>query len=126
MSWQTLHNAPAPGTPLCRSTDIPDGEGKEFVFGYGYHAFRMFIVRRREKVWGYVNRCPHFPVPLNVHSDTFVTADSTFIMCAHHAARFRYADGHCVDGPCKGAALDPVPLRREEKRIVIGEEESRL
>ena len=31
-------------------------------------------------------------------------------MCAHHSAMFRFEDGVCIDGPCQGAALTPVPF----------------
>lgn len=121
MSWDTQRNAPKPGTHLCRYTDIPDGEGKEFVFGRGVHAFRMFVVRHGRGVWAYVNHCPHFPIPLNARSDVFVTRDHSLVMCAHHGARFRYEDGYCVDGPCKGSRLDRVPVRIENTLVLIGE-----
>ena len=75
MEWQTQHNASALRTALCQLHDIPDGQGKEFVFGSGYHAFRMFVVRRGAEVWGYLNRCLHFSIPINVLPDRFVTSD---------------------------------------------------
>jgi nitrite reductase/ring-hydroxylating ferredoxin subunit len=31
-------------------------------------------------------------------------------MCAHHSALFRFEDGKCIDGPCKGASLDAVQV----------------
>ena len=119
MEWHTLRNAPKPGTRLCQLTDIPDGEGKEFVFGSGYHAFRMFVVRRGDSAWGYINRCPHFSIPINVQPDRFVTSDHSLIMCANHTATFRYDDGYCIDGPCRGASLDPVPIHDTNGLIQI-------
>ena len=42
---------------------------------------------------------------------TFWTYDAQWLMCAHHSAMFRFEDGVCVDGPCVGHALTPVPIR---------------
>ncbi len=119
---RTPRNAPQYGTRLCSVDDIPDGTVREFVFGEGTHAFRMFVVRRGENVWGYLNTCPHFSIPLNVQPDRFVTSDHTLIMCANHSSMFRYENGLCVDGPCKGARLDPVPVKRSHRWVVIEEQ----
>lgn len=98
--------------------DIPEGQGKELVFGAGKRAFRMFLVRRGRAVWAYVNACPHFQIPLN-HRDTFVNPSATLIRCASHYALFRFEDGHCVDGPCTGDSLEAIPISVDGDAIRI-------
>jgi nitrite reductase/ring-hydroxylating ferredoxin subunit len=109
---------PGPGTALCRFDEIPDGEGREFVFGTGMGAWRGFVVRRGGDVFGYVNECPHHFVPLNDREDRFVTWDHQWIICSAHAAVFRYDDGHCEDGPCKGRGLIPWAVVVRDGAIV--------
>lgn len=100
---------PPPGTELCRLDDIPDRQGKELVFG-GPLGFRMFIVRRGERIFGYVNICPHMTLTLNLMPDRFVSLDREHIVCSNHGASFLFEDGVCVYGPCVGQSLTPVPL----------------
>lgn len=118
MAWHERPHAPAAGTELCRVLDIPEGQGKELVFGAGKRAFRMFLVRRGRAVWAYVNACPHFQIPLN-HRDTFVNPGATLIRCASHYALFRFEDGHCVDGPCAGDSLEAIPISVDGDAIRI-------
>ncbi|SVC78941.1 uncharacterized protein METZ01_LOCUS331795, partial [marine metagenome] len=33
MAWNDDENAPQPGVSLCRVEDVPEGQGREFVFG---------------------------------------------------------------------------------------------
>ncbi|HYW75633.1 MAG TPA: Rieske 2Fe-2S domain-containing protein [Gammaproteobacteria bacterium] len=101
---------PAPGTVLCCLEDIPV-KGRGFVFGEGKEAFRVFVVRRDDMVFAYVNRCPHFGVPLDSGRDRFLNLDDTRIFCTQHCAEFRIEDGYCMDGPAQGHSLDPVPIR---------------
>lgn len=54
---------PSPGTPLCRIDEILDGKGREFVFGTGMAAWRGLVVRRGDRVFGYVDECPHHFIP---------------------------------------------------------------
>ncbi|MGY3173790.1 nitrite reductase/ring-hydroxylating ferredoxin subunit [Pseudomonas sp. TE12234] len=41
-----------------------------------------------------------------------------------NSAMFRFEDGHCIDGPCKGAQLEAVPVRWVGNCLVmeVGEE----
>ncbi len=106
-------HAPAAGTPLCAIRDLPEGGARECTFGPVGNAFRILLLRRGGDVWGYVNRCPHFSLPLNYEPGVFWTYDAEIVMCAHHSAMFRFEDGLCVDGPCKGHSLTPLPVRAE-------------
>jgi len=113
---------PPAGTPLCRFDEIDDYAGREFVFGQGPGALDMFVVRRGNDVFGYLNACPHTSAPLNWMANKFFNPSRTLLQCATHGARFRINDGVCISGPCKGDALIPVPIRMEDGNVVIAEE----
>lgn len=121
VSWSEHPHAPIPGHQLCEAEAIDDGGVKEFVFGEGKDAFRMLVLRSGEAVWGYVNACPHFWVPLNTGEGGFLVFEHAQIFCATHYAVFRYEDGYCEDGPCQGAYLERVPLRNAEGQVRIAE-----
>lgn len=119
MRWREHRFAPRSGTPLCRFEELPDLEGKEFVFGHGAQPCRMFVVRRGNQAWAYLNSCPHFQLPLNPYSDRFMNSDRSAIMCANHYAMFRVEDGACTDGPCEGDRLEPVPIEIRDGVVFI-------
>tara|TARA_A100001037_G_C15125441_1_gene625919 strand:- start:456 stop:713 length:258 start_codon:yes stop_codon:yes gene_type:complete len=81
----------------------------------------MFVVRRGEDVFGYVNICPHARTPLDWTPDQFLTRDKTNLLCATHGAQFRIEDGFCVAGPCPGASLIPVPIAISDGDVVISD-----
>jgi nitrite reductase/ring-hydroxylating ferredoxin subunit len=110
---------PSSGTELCRADDVPDRQGKEFVFG-GPLGFRMFVVRRGDEFFGYVNQCPHMALTLNLMPDRFVGLDQEHIVCANHGASFRVEDGFCDYGPCVGQSLTPIPIELRSGTLVIG------
>ena len=109
--WMARPQAPAVGTVLGLMDHFVDGSGREFVFGAGLNAFRMLVVRQGSRVFGYVNLCPHYSLPLNVRADEFLSRDGTRIMCRRHLAIFAIEDGQCIEGACVGSVLDKVPLQ---------------
>jgi nitrite reductase/ring-hydroxylating ferredoxin subunit len=110
-------HAPPPRTELCALEEIPEGGGCERSFGPGNDRFRILLLRRGAEVWGYVNLCPHFSLPLDYEPGVFRTYDGEILMCAHHSAMFRFEDGECFDGPCKGQRLTPAPVRVRGGRV---------
>ncbi len=114
--------ATAPATAsrvLCRLDDIEDGQAKGFTLGSGLEAREIFVVREDDRVFGYLNSCPHLGSPLNWQGDTFVSDDSGLILCATHGALFEIADGACVSGPCAGQALEAVPVALDAQGRVV-------
>lgn len=99
--------------------EIPDLSGKGFSFGGGHERFEMFVVRREDDVFGYVNICPHARTPLDWTPDQFLNRDKTNLLCATHGAQFRIDDGFCVAGPCPGASLTGVPITITNGDVVI-------
>jgi nitrite reductase/ring-hydroxylating ferredoxin subunit len=118
--WRSLPFAPSPGSYLCRASDIPEGQGKEVVFGEGKDAFRVVVFRVGDKLLAYHNCCPHFSIPLNYEPDKFHTFDSELLMCAHHIAMFRLEDGYCYEGPCQGSRLTAIPTQLHEGELTVG------
>ncbi len=119
--WMSRPQAPPVGTVLGPIDLIADGSGREFVFGAGLNAFRMLVVRQDTRVFGYVNLCPHYSLPLNVRADEFLSRDGARIMCRRHLAIFAIEDGMCIDGACVGSALDKVPLQIDAQgQVIIG------
>lgn len=118
--WRTLPCAPAAGTRLCAAADVPDGQGKEIVFGEGKDCFRVVVLRLGERLFAFHNCCPHFSIPLNYEPDRFHVFGDDLLMCAHHTAIYRIEDGVCIDGPCVGASLTAIPVREDEGEVAIG------
>ena len=110
---------PPPGTEVCALDEVPDGKARQFVYGEGSEPFRLLVLRSGERVWGYVNKCPHYGTPLNLEPDRFLIHDHSRIYCVTHYAMFRFDDGFCEEGPCAGDALTRVPLAVSERRVRI-------
>ena len=104
---------------LCRLADIEDGQAKGFALGSGPDAREIFVLREDDRVFGYVNSCPHLGTPLNWQDDSFVSGDSGLIICATHGALFEIEDGACVSGPCAGQALEAVPVTVDAQGRVV-------
>ena len=117
--WRLRPRAPMPGTVLGPLEDIPDGDAKEYMFGRGTTVFSMFVVRRGENVYGYLNICPHYSSALNYRAGQFLSEDKSHIRCTAHFAEFRIEDGYGVRGAAERCWLDPVPVHVENNQIVI-------
>ncbi len=94
----------APGTarPFTLSRIIETGESRPFP---------IVIVRTAaDAFFGYVNSCPLERAWLNIGSGEFFNADGTRLKCGRHGAHFEIETGICVEGPCKGASLEPVAV----------------
>ncbi|MHA1599738.1 MAG: Rieske (2Fe-2S) protein [Alphaproteobacteria bacterium] len=107
------------GRILCHLADIEDGEGKGFTLGEGAAATDILVVRQGERVYGYVNSCPHQGTPLDWTPDQFISNDSGLLLCATHGAQFTIAEGACVSGPCIGTHLQPVPVTADTQGRVV-------
>lgn len=115
--------APLPKNPqgyweLCREEEVSSPGARGFVLDDDGVRLNIIVVRREEKVWGYVNRCPHLSIPLNLWPDTFISPDGQVLQCATHGALFRFEDGFCIAGPCKGGFLQPFPLSAKDRKII--------
>ncbi|MCB1502039.1 MAG: Rieske (2Fe-2S) protein [Bauldia sp.] len=122
--WRTRPRAPQPGTRLGALDEIAPGSAREYVFGRGTTVFSMFVVRKgRDQVFGYLNLCPHFSLPLNYREGEFLNEDGTLIRCTMHFAEFRVEDGFGVSGAAERCWLDPVPVVVRNGAVFIATEE---
>jgi nitrite reductase/ring-hydroxylating ferredoxin subunit len=95
----------------------PGSKGRVLTLGETVH--HIFVVRRKNSVYGYINSCPHTGGPLDWMPDRFLSLDNRHIQCATHDALFRLVDGTCVAGPCAGDQLAPVPLQLESGNVFL-------
>ena len=72
--------------------------------------FRMLLLRKGSEVHAFVNRCPHFGVPLAARQEQLLQQPLASLTCNVHYARFRWSDGLCESGECVGESLIPVAL----------------
>ena len=105
---------------LCRLDDIPDGGSNGFVAETPDGTRKAILaVRRGERVFAYVNSCPHIGAPLDFLPGRFLNVDGTMILCSTHGALFRITDGFCVRGPCAGKSLAPIPTAVEDGTVLM-------
>lgn len=98
------------GVRLLALDQIADGKARNFVLELRAGRFHGFVVRRGDSVVGYVDRCPHMGLPLAQKLDDYLSEDGRLVACDWHGALFEIDSGHCVGGPCMGAALTPWPV----------------
>lgn len=115
--WTDFPNAPAVGTPLIAFSALMDGA----VTMCDVAAFRSLLLRSGEAVWAYVNACPHFGVPLAKKPEHLLFKPHQSLSCNVHYARFRWQDGVCEFGDCKGDRLSPIPVCVENGLVKIAE-----
>ena len=109
------------GARLCRLEEIPDGTGRGFTITRRGQELEVLVVRRGDQAWAYINCCPHYGITLEWMQDRFVDHTGEHIQCSTHGALFRFADGHCVWGPCAGASLASLPLVLQDGVLHIGD-----
>jgi nitrite reductase/ring-hydroxylating ferredoxin subunit len=100
---------------VCALDDVPiDGA---VVVTIGSQRTEIIVVRDASGARGFVNICPHTPLPLNI--DSRIYSHRNEVHCDHHFATFRFSDGLCTAGACPGEALTPVPLTLDGDRLKI-------
>jgi nitrite reductase/ring-hydroxylating ferredoxin subunit len=112
--WHELPQAPATGAVLGQMQALTDGEVTlaeiKVLASAEATPFRYLLLKSGDTVQAYVNRCAHFGVPLAQRQDLMIFTPHTSLSCNVHYARYRWADGVCDAGDCKGEALMPIPL----------------
>jgi nitrite reductase/ring-hydroxylating ferredoxin subunit len=105
---------------ICRIGDVDEPGSRAFTVGHGDWPLRGLVVRQRGGVYAYVNRCPHAGHPLNLRPHEFLTPDRSLLVCNSHGALFEIPTGRCVDGPCAGASLRPIPIEVRAGYVLLG------
>lgn len=97
-------------TVLCRLEDLNATGAKGVNVEHAGEQQSLFVVRKDEGVFAYVNNCPHAGAPLEMQDDKFLDDDGEYIVCAMHGALFEIDSGLCIDGPCFNENLTEVPI----------------
>ena len=110
---------PTPGYEVCALEAIPDGRGRIFQFSIEQQEFQLLVLRSGGRCYGYINRCPHFGVPLATCDSQLICESNRWVKCNVHYARFRWQDGFCEAGECEGESLQSVPLEVKSGKILV-------
>jgi len=77
------------------------------------------FVLRWQGVHAYLNRCEHVAVELDWRPGEFLDASGQYLMCAAHGALYEPDTGLCVDGPCRGRALQRLVVIERDGCIYL-------
>jgi len=105
---------------LCALADLEATGCREFRLGGGEWPVKGFVVRVRDGVRAYVNRCAHVAYPLNYLPDRFLSHDGSAIQCYVHGAIYEKETGRCIAGPCQGLALIALPVELVGGYVLLG------
>lgn len=106
---------------LCAVDDLAATRCRSFRVGEGPWPLSGFVVRKADRIRAYLNRCPHAGHPLNLRPNDFLTPDGSLIVCCSHGALFEIDSGYCVDGPCAGQSLVPIPVDVVAGHVMLAE-----
>lgn len=104
---------------LMRADALADGASCSVQLPQRQDGREGFVVRRGDRVFGYVNRCPHTGAPLDWMPDQFLDAEKEYIICAVHGALFEIDSGRCVYGPCVDRVLESLSVSVVENRVML-------
>lgn len=77
------------------------------------------IVKSADKLFIYLNKCPHRAKALNTNSGPTLDEHANYIRCGHHNALFTISEGLCVSGPCAGESLVKISFKVSESIIYV-------
>ncbi len=107
-----------PGQAMCRLEDLADPSSTLFILKFDDgEEVEIFVVRRGDGAYVYLNECPHQSFALCDSGDNFLNLDGSRILCAVHGATFRVETGEALSGP----ALPDGCLMRVPVSLVDGE-----
>ena len=93
---------------LCSLIELPEGGSRGFL-REGLDD-RIFVIRRGQEIFAWLNDCPHEHRPMEFKQNEFLSGDGNHIVCYAHSAHFDIRTGECFAGPCKGQFLIKVPV----------------
>ena len=115
---------PPVGAALATLDQLPDGQAR-LVLPPGVESVAaghwpgVVLVREGAAVRAFLNRCPHFRVPLAARPAQLIVRPGEALVCNVHYSRFHWRDGRCVSGDCQpGDALQPVAVSVDAAGIV--------
>lgn len=120
LRWQDLPNAPALGSVLCTTAELPASGAHlvQFAAAPGSRPFGVVVLSHAGSVRAYANRCAHFGVPLAAKVEQLPMEPGVSLSCNVHYARYRWDDGVCDRGDCEGERLLPMALEIDAQGVV--------
>ena len=103
----------------CLADALRPGQAAGFQLQQNGTVVAGFMVNHEGRHHAYVNRCPHAGTPLDWWPNEFFTADGLSLICATHGAVFDPDTGICTEGPCPGAGLEPLRVKRDGEWLVV-------
>ncbi len=108
---------------ICDSGMLAEGgKGVRFKVSTAGGAQAAFAVRYGGRVYAYINRCAHVPVELDWIDGEFFDYSKLYLICATHGATYLPDSGLCVQGPCPGKRLEPVPVKEGDGQVLLVKE----
>ena len=104
------------GTEIVRAEALAEGAAVEFEAEVQGERRECVLLRVGGELRAFVNTCAHRRQPVVVDAQP-VRPDGT-IECEAHGAIYDARTGECVDGPCSGAFLLPVPIHVHDGVVV--------
>lgn len=95
---------------LCSTDEINEGQSK----GFTLDGQNIFIVKKYQKIHGYLNACPHLGIQLEMVPNQFLDSTHSLIQCSMHGALFKIEDGHCLSGPCFDQSLQSIEIKEQD------------
>jgi len=108
------------GRAVAKIDELEPGCVKKFWLICQKYRIDAFLVNDQGQFHAYVNRCRHMATPLDFIRDQFLSEDGRYLMCYTHGALYEFANGMCVEGPCKGEALYRLPVRVDGDEVLVG------
>ena len=103
----------------CGAASLAPGATAKFRLRCRGRSIEGLIVNHEGTYAAYVNVCAHAGTPLDLWPNEFYTEDGRWLVCATHGAVYDPATGVCVEGPCPGARLTPLPLQRDGDTLTV-------
>ena len=107
------------GKKLCNISDIEDGNSAAFKLEVDGKLTMVLAVRKNNRVFVYLNSCPHTGAPLDTVSGKFLNKEKKQILCSTHGALFNIEDGYCIFGPCQSSYLKAMPVLIKNGYVII-------
>jgi nitrite reductase/ring-hydroxylating ferredoxin subunit len=104
---------------VCKLDDLKESSCHGWDGVIDESPIQCFLIYHQNKVYSYLNRCPHTGVNLDWVPHQFLDSNDEFIQCATHGALFRIENGHCLHGPCIGEHLQVIENEIIEDKIYL-------
>ena len=108
---------------LCDVNDIDNNGSTGFVVDTQDGRCGLMVVRKDDRVYSYLNSCPHIGTPLEIQPNRFLDQSGQHILCATHGALFQIEDGLCISGPCINDKLTPVAIDVRDNGVYVNAQE---